>query len=68
MLREKIRRLRSGANPRPWVPEASMPTTRLPKPLGVIVSADTFYILIMLKVMTQGKGKGKPNRPKGEQR
>jgi hypothetical protein len=29
----KIRRLRSGANPRSWVPEASMLTTRTPKPL-----------------------------------
>jgi hypothetical protein len=29
----KIRRLRSGANPRSWVPEASMQTTRPPKPL-----------------------------------
>jgi hypothetical protein len=28
----KIRRLRSGANPRSWVPEASMLTTRPPKP------------------------------------
>jgi hypothetical protein len=31
----KIRRLWSGANPRSWVPEASMPTTRPPKPLGI---------------------------------
>jgi hypothetical protein len=30
----KIRRLRSGANPRSWEPEASMLTTRPPKPLG----------------------------------
>jgi hypothetical protein len=30
---EKIRRLRSGANPRSWVPEASMQTPRPPKPL-----------------------------------
>jgi hypothetical protein len=29
----KIRRLRSGANPRSWVPEASMQTPRPPKPL-----------------------------------
>jgi hypothetical protein len=29
----KIRRLRSGANPRSWVPEASMLTPRSPKPL-----------------------------------
>jgi hypothetical protein len=29
----KIRRLRSGANPRSWVPEASMLTPRPPKPL-----------------------------------
>jgi hypothetical protein len=29
----KIRRLRSGANPRTWVPKASMLTTRPPKPL-----------------------------------
>jgi hypothetical protein len=29
----KIRRLQSGANPRSWVPEASMLTTRPPKPL-----------------------------------
>jgi hypothetical protein len=30
---EKIRRFRPGANPRSWVPEASMLTTRLLKPL-----------------------------------
>jgi hypothetical protein len=29
----KIRRIRSGANPRSWVPEASMLITRPPKPL-----------------------------------
>ena len=29
----KIRRLRPGSNPRSWVPEASMLTTRPPKPL-----------------------------------
>jgi hypothetical protein len=29
----KIRQLRSGANPRSWVPEASMQTPRPPKPL-----------------------------------
>ena len=32
----KIRRLRPGSNPRSWVPEASMLTTRPPKPLGTI--------------------------------
>jgi hypothetical protein len=32
----KIRRLRSGANPRSWVPEASMQTPRPPKPLDSI--------------------------------
>jgi hypothetical protein len=31
---KKIRRLRPGANPRSWVPEASMLTTRPPKPLN----------------------------------
>jgi hypothetical protein len=31
----KIRRLRSGANPRSWVPEASMLTRRPPKPLRI---------------------------------
>jgi hypothetical protein len=30
---EKIRRLRPGLNPRTWVPEFSMLTTRPPKPL-----------------------------------
>jgi hypothetical protein len=36
----KIRRLRSGANPRSWVPEASMLTTRPPKPLlpGLVIT------------------------------
>jgi hypothetical protein len=29
---KKIRRLRPGANPRSWEPEASMPTTRPPNP------------------------------------
>jgi hypothetical protein len=46
----KIRRLRPGLNPRSWVPEASMLTTRPPKPLteelgltesGIKVSEDT---------------------------
>jgi hypothetical protein len=43
---EKIRRLRPGANPRSWVPEASMLTTRPPKPLsptrlyGLIIGSD----------------------------
>jgi hypothetical protein len=32
----KNRRLRSGANPRSWVPEASMLNTRPPKPLDSI--------------------------------
>jgi hypothetical protein len=36
----KIRRLRSGANPRSWVPEASTQTTRPPKPLIGILSPD----------------------------
>jgi hypothetical protein len=31
----KIRRLRSGANPRSWVPEASTQTPRPPKPLRI---------------------------------
>jgi hypothetical protein len=35
----KIRRLWSGANPRSWVPEAGMLTTRLPKPLYRSLSA-----------------------------
>jgi hypothetical protein len=30
---QKIRRLRLGSNPRSWSPEASMLTTRPPKPL-----------------------------------
>jgi hypothetical protein len=33
-------RLRSGANPRTWVPESSMLTTRPPKPLRVVVTCD----------------------------
>jgi hypothetical protein len=33
---EKIRRLRPGANPRSWVPEASMLTTRPPKLLYIL--------------------------------
>jgi hypothetical protein len=32
---EKIRWLRSGANPRSWVPEASTQTPRPPKPLSI---------------------------------
>ena len=32
-LRRKIRRLQPGLNPRTWVPEASMLTTRALKPL-----------------------------------
>jgi hypothetical protein len=39
---EKIGRLRPGANPRSWVPEASMLATRPPKPLlvGVVPPED----------------------------
>jgi hypothetical protein len=33
----KIQRLRSGLNPRPWVPEASMLNTRPPKPSTFMV-------------------------------
>jgi hypothetical protein len=32
----KILRLKQGANPRSWVPEASMLTTRPPKPLRIV--------------------------------
>ena len=35
----KIQRLRPGLNPRPWVPEASMLTTRPPKPSCCCVNA-----------------------------
>jgi hypothetical protein len=35
----KIRRIRPGLNPRTWVPEASILTTRLPKPLGMGLAA-----------------------------
>jgi hypothetical protein len=45
----KIRRLRSGANPRSWVPEASMLTTITPKPLVMYVIVPynkvLFYVL-----------------------
>ena len=33
----KIQRLRPGSNPRSWVPEASMVTTRPPKPLMLFI-------------------------------
>jgi hypothetical protein len=42
-------------------------TARPPKPLGVTVSADTFYCVIIPKVMTQGERKSTANRPKGSQ-
>jgi hypothetical protein len=37
----KIRRVRPGFNPRTWVPEASMLTTRPPKPLGFTILRNT---------------------------
>jgi hypothetical protein len=37
----KIRRLRPGFNPRSWIPEASMLTTRPPKPLSNSVYSNT---------------------------
>jgi hypothetical protein len=41
----KIRRLRSGANPRSWVPEASMLTPRPPKTGCLSISAEYFWLL-----------------------
>jgi hypothetical protein len=40
----KIGRLRPGLNPRAWVPDASMLTTRTPKPLGI-------FTCILLKIV-----------------
>jgi hypothetical protein len=48
-----FRRLRSGANPRSWVPEGSMLTTRPPKPLVIRV------ILVASKVFTHNCDTGK---------
>ena len=47
----KIRRLRPGSNPRSWVPEASMLTTRPPKPLCLYIRQKFFssaFILVQL--------------------
>ena len=38
----KIQRLRPGLNPQTWVPEASMLTTRPPKPSGHVVKVHPF--------------------------
>jgi hypothetical protein len=42
---EKIRRLQLGVNPRSWIPETSMLTTRPPKPLPIKGSVNLFYAL-----------------------
>ena len=41
----KIRRLWPGSNPRSWVPEASMLTTRPPKPPSSALQVPTFLLL-----------------------
>ena len=41
----KSRRLRPGSNPRFWVPEASMLTTRPPKPLLFVICTTNFYCI-----------------------
>jgi hypothetical protein len=48
----KFRRFRSGSNPRSWVPEASMLTTRPPKPLIKIMSnLSMFHVHIHISVI-----------------
>ena len=47
----KIQRLRPGLNPRTWVPEASMLTTRPPKPSCIIVrmtSLSRFEMFVLI--------------------
>ena len=49
----KIRRLRPGSNPRSWVPEASMLTTRYPSSFygfGYIIDLDNHLLLVTLTV------------------
>jgi hypothetical protein len=63
----KIRRLRSGANPRSWVPEASMQTPRPPKPLGIRspdrpARSQSLYLLSYLAHRTAQKCCIKPNQ------
>jgi hypothetical protein len=41
------RRLRLGANPRSWVPETSMLTTRPPEPLCVTLTTDEVLLLLL---------------------
>jgi hypothetical protein len=51
----KIRRLRPGSNPRSWVPEASMLTTRPPKTLIIAVSLCGYKIRPLIhKVKNEG--------------
>ena len=42
----KIQRLRPGLNPRPWVPEASMLTTRPPKP-SILLCRDILKLVTL---------------------
>jgi hypothetical protein len=49
---EKIRRLRPGANPRSWVPEASMLTSRPPKPLTCFYKCTATFRTHCIKLCT----------------
>ena len=48
------RRFRQGSNPRSWVPEASMLTTRPPKPLHIYIYLITHYGLA--QYIKEGRG------------
>ena len=50
----KIRGLRPGSNPRSWVPEASMLTTRPPKPLTNI---EVLWYVVNTDVSDKGKAR-----------
>jgi hypothetical protein len=47
---QKIRRLWLGSSPRSWVPEASILTTRPPKPLGSIVQRIFYGVQLLMKL------------------
>ena len=50
MLRISTAEKSNGLNPQTWVPEASMLTTRPPKPSNISVSADMFYDFEMYNI------------------
>ena len=58
----KIRRLRPGSNPRSWVPEASMLTTRPPKPQVQTVGKKKKVIHVTVRGTSLIMGKSREGR------